>query len=133
MVVEDAASCQIELILASDDPCQTRQLLGDLQSSKHAYSFVSLSVREALVEAACRQILKNAGKTPSVLVINHDFAGADCEVLLQLAMNASPIVAIACVVTNPPSEPDARERLVSLGATLFESEPEGEKVPLKLH
>jgi len=133
MVVEDAASAQIELILASDDPRQTRQLLSDLQSSKHAYSFVNLSVREALVEAACRQILKNAGKLPSVMVINHDFAGTDCEILLQLAMNASAIAAIACVVTNPPAESNARERLVSLGARLFDGEPEGEQVPLILH
>lgn len=133
MIVEDAASAQIELILASDDPEQIRRLLSDLQASKYAYSFVSLSVREALREAACRQILKNAGTTPTVIVINHAFAGAECDALLQLAQNASQIAAIECVVTNPPSDRAARERLIRLGAKLFEGEPGDESALLTLH
>jgi len=133
MIVEDAVAAQIELILASDDPVQVRRLLSDLQASKYAYSFVSLSVREALLEAACRQILKNAGTTPTVLVINHAFAGAECEALLQLALNASQIAAIECVVTNPPSDSTARARLIRLGAKLFDGEPGDESVFLTLH
>jgi hypothetical protein len=129
----DAASAEIELILASDDAGQTRQLVNDLHASKHAYSFVSLSVRETLVEAVLRRILKNAGKMPSVMVINHTFVGADCEVLLQLALNASPIAAIECVVTNPPVEKGVREKLIRLGARLFDGEPGGEAALLVLH
>jgi len=133
MIVEDAVSAQFELILASDDPVQVRRLLSDLQASKYAYSFVGLSVREALVETACRQILKNAGTIPTVVVINHAFAGADCEALLQLALNASQIAAIECVVTNPPSDGGARERLIRLGAKLFDGEPGDASMLLTLH
>ena len=133
MVVEDAASAQIQLILASNDPMQIRQLLADLQASKYVYFFASLSIRATLVEAACRQILKNAGKTPNVIVINHAFADTDCEALLQLARNASPLAAVECVVTNPPSDIKARERLIRLGARLFDGEPDSELIPLTLH
>jgi hypothetical protein len=133
MVVMDAASAEIELILVSDDPAETRQLANDLHASKHTYSFVSLSVRETLVEAALRRILGNAGKTPSVMVINHRFVGADCEVLLQLALNASSLAAIECVVTNPPIEKGLREKLIGLGARLFDGEPGGDAALLILH
>jgi hypothetical protein len=133
MVVEDAAVAQIELILASDDSKQTQQLLTDLQASRYTYSFVCLFVREALLEAACRRILRNAGNTPSVIVINHAFAGPDCEALLQLARNASPIAAVECVVTDPPSDSMARAKLIRLGARLFQGERHSELMLLTLH
>ncbi len=133
MVVQDPSGAQIELILASNDAAQIRQLRQDVETSKFSYSFVHLSDRASLVANATRHIALNGGKIPIVMVINYKFAGADCDFILRAAKAASAISAIESVVTDPPRNNALRQRLIHLGARLFNSDSADIRHQLTLH
>jgi hypothetical protein len=131
MLSRDAATAQIQLILASNDRTQRLALEGDLRSSKFAYFFVNLAQRDTLLVSVKNQIEQNRGKIPIVLVLDFKFVTKDARALLELARAASRSLAIECVVTNPPKDAQTREILTSLGARLFDND--ASSLELTLH
>lgn len=129
MVVDDPCGAQIELILASDNRAQARELARDLKASRYAYAFVHLSMRGGLVEALRAQIARNGGRMPTVVVIDYTLAGTDCEALVRDVQVAARARAIECLVTHPPMDDRIRARLVDLGARLFDGDV-GDALPL---
>lgn len=122
MVIRTAETAQIQLILASGEKAQARSLLRDLQTSRYAYHFTQIADRKSLVADMKALIDRSSGSLPTVLVINCKFAGTCCESLLRIAREAATVMAIECVVTNPPADRSARARMARLGARLFDGE-----------
>jgi hypothetical protein len=122
MVIRTSETAQIQLILASGEKAQARSLMRDLQASRYAYHFAHSTDRKTLVADVKALIDRSKGSLPTVLVINSKFAGPCCETLLRVARDAAKVMAIECVVTNPPPGRGARARLARLGARLFDGE-----------
>ena len=133
MITQDLAAAQILFILASDNAAQLKDLARDLQHSKYRYYFAPHTDKINLLEAVKRQIAANSARIPAVLVINYEFAGNDCESLIELVHITSKSAAIECLVTQPPKHKTARERLVNLGARLFDGEGSLTMAELTLH
>ncbi len=120
MAIQDPASAQIHLLLASNNPSQVQQLTHDLKRSNYFYAFTHhgdqnniLTAIRSLVEARHRHL-------PTVLVLNYEFVRRDCEKILRLVQKASATRAIECVITHPPTDEPSRLILTKLGARLFD-------------
>jgi hypothetical protein len=133
MVVRDATTARIRLILASDNADEIRQLKWDLAASKYEYHFVHLKKRNGLVEAVARHLGDEELRLPTVLVINYLFATTACTTLLELARHSLEAGPIECVVTDAPKSLAARKRLSDLGARLYNSDTERASAMLMLH
>ena len=133
MITQDLAAAQILFILASDNAAQLKDLARDLQQSKYRYYFAPHTDRTNLLQSVKQQIAANNARIPAVLVINYDFAGNDCESLVELVHITGKSAAIECLVTQPPKHEVTRERLVNLGARLFDGEGSRTMAELTLH
>jgi hypothetical protein len=132
MIVSNPRIANIQLILASNDKTQVRTLTRDLQASKYLYDFLHLDDTTSLV-ADIESRIAQGSKAPIVLVINFQFAGAQCETLLRIAQDAQKVRAIECAVTNVPEGGSVRGRILKLGARLVEGNSSEMPMELTLH
>jgi hypothetical protein len=133
MIVPDQRAAQLQLILVSGDKAQARALTRDLQESRYLYAFSHLDERASLVANVKAQIALVGRRLPIVLIINHKFAGSQCEILVRQANEAKKTMAIECVVTDLSADIQARARLHRLGARLFDGDPAEISMELSLH
>ncbi len=133
MITHALATAQILLILVSDNRRQMQELTHDLERSRYRY-FVDLHAdRSTLPDSVGQRIAGNAGRLPTVLLINYKFAGKDCNILLELARSRAASAAIECVVTHPPMLESRRQWLQGLGARLFDNDDGVATAELALH
>jgi hypothetical protein len=133
MVVENTAGAQIQLIYASNDMSDARQLKIDLHASRYAYLFHQFANPATLVTSLNELVQKSGQYIPTVLVISYKFAGDTSEALLQIARIASQNFAVECVIIDLPSDAGIRRRMKDLGATIFDGNVERLSVEFTLH
>ena len=132
MIVSNPKTSNILLILVSNDKAQARTLMRDMQGSKYVYDFLHVADAASLLSDVQARIARGT-RSPVVLVINFQFAGAECETLLRIAREAQQFMAIECVVTHVPQGDKARGRLLGLGARLVDGNASEMPMELTLH
>jgi hypothetical protein len=133
MAIQEAASAQILLVLASNDSSQVRQLTRDLQRSSYAYAFSHHGEKKGVLAAIETLLAGGEENLPTVLVLNYKFVGRDCQKILQMVREAAGKRAVACVVTHPPADQHTRHLLSALGARLFDESMQLEPSQFALH
>jgi hypothetical protein len=133
MIVPDERAAHLQLILVSGDKAQLNALMRDLKNSNYLYAFSHFDDSNTLVAGVQAQMTRGAGRIPLILIINHKFAGSNCETLVRYAQEAKKNMAIECVVTDLPKSTKAREQLHRLGARLFDGDPAEMPLELSLH
>jgi hypothetical protein len=133
MAIQDSASAQIQLLLASNDPSQVQQLTHDLKRSKYFYAFTHHGDQDSILTAIQSLVETGDRNLPTILVLNYEFTRRDCEKILRLVQKASATRAIECVITHPPTDQPSRLMLTKLGARLFDDSDQFEPSQFALH
>ena len=120
MARDQDAPDTISLIIITDDPLHSRELVTSLSTGRYRYIVAEVADRETMIHAFGAAVEASRGRRPVVAIFDWAFLKGQAEMFVWWVRTLQRGVAIECVVTRAPADMHLRRRLSNLGASLFD-------------
>jgi hypothetical protein len=120
MARDQDASDEISLIIITDDPQHSRELVASLSGGRYRYIVAEVTDRKTMIHAFSAAVEAARGKRPVVALFDWAFLRDQATMFVWWVRTLQRCLAIECVVTRAPAEMHLRRRLTNLGASLFD-------------
>ena len=120
MARDHDAADTISLIIVTDDPRHSRELVASLDTGRYRYVIAEVTDRETMVDTFGVAVEASRGRRPVVALLDWAFLKDQAEMFVSLVRTLQRCIAIECVVTRAPADLHLRRPLINLGATLLD-------------
>ena len=120
MARDHDAADTISLIIVTDDPRHSRELVASLDTGRYRYVTAEVADRETMVDAFGVAVEASRGRRPVVAIFDWAFLKDQAEMFVWWVRTLQLSIAIECIVTRAPNDWQLRRRLIDLGASLID-------------